>query len=103
MFGAVLMKRGKDDKDRLVNEDDVKPQTADGYIEAIGKLLEKNGESPISNLLGGFRIDLMSNLLSRPKTYERLIHDLYTAGWTIEEVKTLLNGGKIDEEHAARE
>lgn len=94
------MKRGKDVKNRLINEEDVKPQTADGYVGAFGKLLEENGESSLSNLLGDFRIDLISNQRARPKTYERLIHDLYTAGWTIEEVKTLLNGGKIEEERA---
>jgi hypothetical protein len=99
MFGAVLMKRGKDGKDRLINEEDVKPQTADGYVGAIGKLLEENGESSLSNLLGGFRIEMIGNLLARPKTYERLVSDLYTAGWTIDEVKTLLNGGKIEEMH----
>ena len=93
MLGAVLMKRGKDGKDRLINEEDVKPQTADGYVGAIGKLLEENGEQSLSNLLGGFRIDLMSNLLARPKTYERLVSDLHSAGWTIKEVKELLDKG----------
>lgn len=93
MFGAVLMKRGKDGKERPLCAEDVKPQTSDGCVGAFGKLLEENGESSLSNLLGDFRIDLISNQRARPKTYERLIHDLYTAGWTIEEVKTLLNGG----------
>jgi hypothetical protein len=99
MLGAVLMKRGKDGKERPLCAEDVKPQTADGYVGAIGKLLEENGESSLPNLLGGFRIEMISNLLARPKTYERLVSDLYTAGWTIEEVKTLLNGGKIEEKH----
>jgi hypothetical protein len=99
MFGAVLMKHGKDGKDRLINEEDVKPQVADGCVGAIGKLLEENGESSLANLLGGFRIELISNLIARPKTYERLVSDLYTAGWTIEEVKTLLNGGKLEKKN----
>lgn len=43
------------------------------------------------------------SLWNRPKTYERLIHDLYVAGWTIDEVKTLLNGGKIEEKQDSRE
>jgi hypothetical protein len=99
MLGAVLMKRDKDGKERPLCAEDVKPQTSDGYVGAIGKLLEENGESSLSNLLGGFRIEMIGNLLARPKTYERLVSDLYTAGWTIDEVKTLLNGGKIEEMH----
>jgi hypothetical protein len=93
MLGAVLMKRGKDGKERPLCAEDVKPQTADGYVGAIGKLLEESGDSSISNLLGGFRIDLMSNLLARPKTYERLVSDLHSAGWTIKEAKELLDKG----------
>lgn len=42
MLGAVLMKRGKDGKERPLCAEDVKPQTADGYVGAIGKLLEEN-------------------------------------------------------------
>lgn len=93
MLGAVLMKRDKDGKERPLCAEDVKPQTADGYVGAIGKLLEENGESSISNLLGGFRIDVISNLIARPKTYERLVSDLHSAGWTIKEVKELLDKG----------
>lgn len=93
MLGTVLMKRDKDGKERPLCAEDVKPQTADGYVGALGKLLEENGESSLSNLLGGFRIDVISNLLARPKTYERLVSDLHSAGWTIKEVKELLDKG----------
>jgi hypothetical protein len=93
MLGAVLMKRDKDGKERPLCAEDVKPQTSDGYVGALGKLLEENGESSLSNLLGGFRIELISNLLARPKTYERLVSDLHSAGWTIKEAKELLDKG----------
>ena len=93
MLGAVLMKRDKDGKERTLCAEDVKPQTSDGYVGALGKWLEENGESSISNLLGGFRIELISNLIARPKTYERLVSDLHSAGWTIVEAKELLDKG----------
>lgn len=81
MLGAVLMKRGKDGKDRILGAEDAKEDVNKPQCAGIPLL----------------RYDLFEKLLDdRPKTYERLIHDLYTAGWTIDEVKTLLNGGKIE-------
>jgi hypothetical protein len=104
MLGAVLMKRGKDGKERLLNEEDMKP--AEGYSRfRAGEFLTDKSDMTAHHEgscagLGsvGFAL-LTGSLLNRPKTYERLIHDLYVTGWTIDEVKTLLNGGKTEEKH----
>ena len=93
MLGAVLMKRGKDGKDRLLGKEDVKP--AEGYSRF------RAGEPPTDTVIredlcpGLDRLgpELLSGLFGRPKTYERLITDLYMAGWTIKEVKELLDKG----------
>lgn len=98
MLGAVLMKRGKDGKDRILGKEDVTP--AEGYSRF------RAGEPPTDTVdregyysaLGRLGLTLLNSSFCRPKTYERLISDLYVAGWTIEEVKTLLNSGKIGEE-----
>ena len=66
------------------------------YLGAIGKMkldesttqdLQKVGSLIMGNILGG--------LPQPPKTYERLVHDLYLAGWKVDEAKTLLNGGSL--------
>lgn len=67
-------------------------------LGAIGKI--KLDESTTQDLhkVGGL---LMGNILGYlpkpPKTYERLVHDLYVAGWKVDEAKTLLNGGSLDD------
>lgn len=97
MFGAVLMKRGKDGKDRLVNKDDVKPAETFTSSQAKDTSL---GEAKDETLCYGspfglskVKLESLYKHLVRPKTYERLISDLYTAGWTIKEVKELLDKG----------
>ncbi len=82
MFGAFFGK----------HKDDVKP--AEGYSRF------RAGEPPTDTVdhegyhssLGHLGLALLNGTLFIPKTYERLIHDLYVAGWTIEEVKALLGG-----------
>ena len=77
MFGAVLMKRGKDGKDKILGREDAKPTEAK--------------EAPKCAALPLFSYELLAKAFERPKTYERLIHDLYNCGWTIKEVKALLS------------
>lgn len=76
MFGAVLMKRGKDGKDTILGAEDVKPTETKSEPDNAGIPL--------------MRYDLLAKVFERPKTYERLVHDLYVAGWTIKEAKSLL-------------
>lgn len=39
-------------------------------------------------------VEILCNMVGStgPKTFERLVHDLYRTGWTIPEVKALLDG-----------
>lgn len=86
MLGAVLMKRGKDGKDRILGAEDAKPKES---MEEVSK-----PQFPGIPLL---RYDLLEKIFAnRPKTYERLIHDLYTTGWSVKEVKELLDKGPED-------
>lgn len=100
MLGSVLMKRGKDGKDskaRLVDKDDA--ESAQGYSRFIAG--EPPTDKPDTTTLSGgpcpgldrLGLALLSGAFGRPKTYERLVSDLYTAGWTIKEVKELLDKG----------
>lgn len=79
MFGAVLMRRGKDGKDRILGAEDAKSTETKSESDNAGISL--------------MRYDLLAKVFERPKTYERLVHDLYVAGWTIKEVKELLDKG----------
>ena len=79
MFGAVLMKRGKDGKDTILGAEDAKPTDTKSEPDNAGISL--------------MRYDLLAKVFERPKTYERLVHDLYVAGWAIKEVKELLDKG----------
>lgn len=103
MLGSVLMKRGKDGKDqlvgkeRLINKDDV--ESVQGYSRFIAgepptdksdMTASPGGPCPGLDRLG---LALLSGAFGRPKTYERLIYDLYMAGWTVKEVKELLDKG----------
>lgn len=101
MLGAVLMKRGKDGKDgkaRLVDKDDV--ESAQGYSRFIAGEPPTDDKPDMTASPGGpcpgldrLGLALLSGAFGRPKTYERLIYDLYTAGWTVKEVKELLDKG----------
>jgi hypothetical protein len=99
MLGAVLMKRGKDGKDRILGKEDVTPAEGCSRFHAGEPPTDTAGTTDTVDregyysALGRLGLTLLGNSFGRPKTYERLISDLYTAGWSIKEVKELLDKG----------
>lgn len=102
MLGAVLMKRGKDGKEHILSKEDVNPAEGSSRLHVEKPPTDTVVHEDYYHSLGRLGLALLSGSFGRPKTYERLIHDIYVAGWTIEEVKTLLNGGKLEEKRELR-
>ena len=107
MFGIAFMKRGKDNEGKRINKEGVKPAetftSSQDKDTSLGEV--KDGAIGYGSPSGLSKVvwESFYKHLAHPKTYERLIYDLYTAGWTIEEVKTLLNGGQPTDETLRQE